>query len=218
MDIKKIITFVIFLSLIVWTFLVYGAEKSSITDLNLITNLDNTLGLHIPSIELQVSSTNSFMKFLSDYGREYFWSFAIAVLFLFGKREGRITALLIFISIIIIIPVNTILKEVIDKDRPLLALNESSGSYPSGHASIVTAGALGALLYFNNTWKKKMVSVLLVIEAFLVCISRIYLESHFVSDVIGGALLGSLIVLVTSFYTNAIYSSYCWIYNKIKNK
>ena len=216
MYILKIITLIIFLSFIFWTFLVCGAEKSNIIDSDIITNLDNTLGLYIHGKERQASFTNSFMTFLSEYGREYFWSFAIAVLFLFGKREGKKTALLIFVSMIIIIPINIALKEIIDRERPLAALNESNASYPSGHASIVTAGALGSLLCYNSTWKKKTVSVLLTIEAFFVCISRIYLESHYVSDVIGGVLLGSFIVLATSFYSESIYTIYRKIYNKIR--
>jgi membrane-associated phospholipid phosphatase len=72
-----------------------------------------------------------------------------------------------------------VLKEVIDKDRPLPALDESNESYPSGYASIVTSGALGSLLYYNSAWKNKTVSTLLIIEAFFVCISRIYLEAHY---------------------------------------
>ena len=154
MNIPKIITFVILLSFILWTFLIFDVEKSSVMDVDMITKLDNTLGSYLHTKELKISSVTFFMEFLSDYGREYFWSIIIAVLFVFGKRDGRITALLIFISIIIIIPVNTVLREVIDKDRPLLAHNESSGSYPSGHASIITAGALGSLLSYNSTWKK----------------------------------------------------------------
>lgn len=211
----KIITSVILLSFVIWTFLVY-VEKSSIIDLGLIAKLDNTFGLDIPSKELQAPSVNSFMKFLSDFGREYFWSFIIAVLFLFGKEEGKITALLIFVSIIIVIPVNITLKEVIDRDRPLSAIDESSESYPSGHASIVTAGALGSMLYFNSTWKKKTVVIVLIIESFLVCISRIYLESHYISDIIGGALLGSFIVLATSFYAKSIYTIYRRLYNQLR--
>lgn len=216
MNIPKLIPFVILLSFIIWTFLIFDVEKSRIMDVDVITKLDNTLGSYIHSKELKVSSVNFLMEFLSDFGREYFWSIIIAVLFLFGKGEGKITALLIFISIIIIIPVNSVLKEVIDKNRPLLALNESSGSYPSGHASIVTAGALGSLLYYNSTWKKKAISILLIIEASLVCVSRIYLESHYLSDIIGGILLGSFTVLAVSFYAESIYTSYCRIYRQIR--
>jgi hypothetical protein len=73
---------------------------------------------------------------------------------LFGKREGKITILLIFVSTIIIIPINMVLKEVIDKDRPLPALDESNESYPEGYASIVTSGALGSLLYYNSALEK----------------------------------------------------------------
>ncbi len=194
--------------------MVYSAENSSTMDL--IERIDNVFGSYLPSKELQASPVKPFMEFLSDYGREYFWTFTIAILFLCGKREGKLSALLIFVSIIIIIPVNTVLKDVIDKDRPVLAVNESSEAYPSGHASIVTAGVLGSALYFNNTWKKKTVSVLLIIEAFFVCISRIFLGSHYVSDVVGGALLGSFVVLTVSFYTESIYAIYCRIYNRFK--
>jgi undecaprenyl-diphosphatase len=212
----KIITLIIFSSLIIWTFLVYGTQKSAIIDFDISTNLDNTLGLYIYGEERQASSTNYFMTFLSEFGREYFWLFTMAVLFLFGKREGKTAALVIFVSMIIIIPVNTVLKEIIDRERPLVAFNELSASYPSGHASIVTAGAMGSLLFYNSTWKRKIVSILLTIEALLVCVSRIYLGSHYVSDVIGGVLLGSFVVLATSFYADSFYTIYRKIYNKIR--
>jgi undecaprenyl-diphosphatase len=151
------------------------------------------------------SVVTEFMNFLSDFGREYFWVIVPILLFVFGGIDGRKVTVIILISFILVIPFTTLVKDLVDRDRPLvyyvpsvnkLPLDES---YPSGHASMVSAGAVAVLLSFSKRPRQKLISSLLAIEAGLVCLSRLYLGVHYPTDIIGGILLGSgVALLVTS--------------------
>ena len=91
--------------------------------------------------------------------------------------------------------VTTGLKELVDRPRPtgthpLVPLPDSP-SFPSGHASTAFAAA-AALAVFAPRW---LGPCFLAIAA-LVGVSRLELGVHYVSDVVGGALLGVVIGLV----------------------
>ena len=60
----------------------------------------------------------------------------------------------------------------------------------AGEALIVSAGAAIALALSRNTPRRLAISILLAIEAALVCISRVYVGGHYPLDVLGGILLG----------------------------
>ena len=187
---------------------------------NILINIDKSMlqfshYFHVPSL-------NQFMKFITEYGREYFWIIVIFMLFLFGGHDGKITTIIIIISFLIIIPVNIIIKDLVNRDRPVPSYDsfytepKSDKSYPSGHASIVSAGAASAYLFFRNSWKQKLITYFLIVEAGLVCFSRLYLGVHYPFDIIGGILLGSGLSIFVASYANIYERLLSKI--KIKNK
>ena len=136
------------------------------------------------------------MILLSMYGREIVWSAVIAFLGLFAGWKGKKVAVIIIISFLIIMPLNTLLKNFFERPRPVVERQEidvplkTDFAYPSGHASIVSSGALILMILYRKE-KELIFSSLLTIEAALVCLSRIYVGDHYFFDVIGGAILGS---------------------------
>ena len=138
---------------------------------------------------------NKIMIDLTKYGREVVWISITALLFIFGKRDGKRTAVLLTIAFIILIPLGSILKDEINRPRPMplafenLLIKESDPSFPSGHAVIVSVGAFIMLSRFNQG-KRWLISLALAVEAMLVIYSRIYVGDHYPLDVIGGILLG----------------------------
>jgi undecaprenyl-diphosphatase len=148
------------------------------------------------------SLTDDFMIWMSMYGREVVWTVVIVFMSIFAGWKGKKIALILVISFLIIIPLNTLFKNFFERPRPpvetqeIHIFQETDFAYPSGHASIVTAGALTLLILYRRE-KELMLSIILACEATLVCISRIYLGDHYLFDVIGGILLGAGISLLS---------------------
>jgi membrane-associated phospholipid phosphatase len=158
------------------------------------------------------SNIDEFMILLSMYGREIVWSAVIAFLGLLAGWKGKKVAVIIIISFLIIMPLNTLLKNFFERSRPVVERQEidvplkTNFAYPSGHASIVSSGALILMILYRKE-KELILSSILTIEAALVCLSRIYVGDHYFFDVIGGALLGfgiSLLSISLSKYLDPV--------------
>ena len=143
-----------------------------------------------------------FMIMLSTYGREIVWVAVIVFMSIFTGWKGKKIALIIVISFLIIMPLNTLFKYFFERPRPSIEVQElgilpkNDFAYPSGHASIVSGGAAILLILFRKE-KELLFSLILAAEAALVCISRIYVGDHFLFDVVGGILLGVGISLMS---------------------
>lgn len=152
------------------------------------------------------SALNSFLVFATEYGREYFWIPIVAIMLLFGKRDTKTLAIELAILFIIGIAAGEAMKHIMFRPRPFNTVTgittrvprDTDSSYPSGHALIVSIGAIYALARF----RRKGIASLLALEAIIVCYSRIYVGVHYLLDVVSGVFLGGAIVFLGLFLIN----------------
>jgi membrane-associated phospholipid phosphatase len=88
---------------------------------------------------------------------------------------------------------STLLKAAVDRPRPSTgAIHPLGSSFPSGHAAYAGATALAVVILFTSPDRRRgcwWALATAVISA--MAWSRTYLQVHWLSDVLGGALLGT---------------------------
>ena len=138
-------------------------------------------------------------KFFSMISNVNNWYIAYVILlgisFFKGGRKGKIAVLGVIILIIVTDQTGAhLIKELVRRIRPCNALTDAltplgctgSYSFPSNHALNNFAAAT---FYYRLFPKLKWV---LFFTASLVAISRVYMGLHYPSDILGGAILGSV--------------------------
>ncbi len=131
-----------------------------------------------------------FFKAITYLGHPGVWFILAAWLFWMGReRKSFIIMLLILFSGFVV----GVLKEIIARPRPegiLILAKETSYAFPSGHSTL--SAAFASFAYFSKKLEKQF-KYLLIIGAIIVAVSRLYLGVHFLSDVIAGLIIGSVI-------------------------
>lgn len=100
-----------------------------------------------------------------------------------------------------------LLKEAVERPRPCHTLTDSAEidlkvrcgrgySFPSSHAS--NHMALAIFLTLSLGFRERILNVILILWAFLVGFSQIYVGVHYPLDILGGFLWGAILAL--SFY------------------
>ena len=167
------------------------------------------------------SFLDQFFKYVTFFGDGRF-VFFIAFIFLFANKKFGTS---ILISLIINTILIQVLKRVVftQKFRPgfyFKSLIEEGSwnmidgvelyekfSFPSGH----TASIFCLCISICFLMKKKYFSLFLVLLAYIVGFSRVYLSQHFLIDVLTGTLIGSIVPLLMYTYIEPL------IFNKIKD-
>lgn len=118
-------------------------------------------------------------------------------------KNHRRTALWVVATMSATSLLTTVLKLVVDRDRPewddpLQVL--TSASFPSGHSSGIAAaagiGVVLAMMFIRRRGLRRLVYAGSLAIALLVGADRIFLGVHNLSDVVGGYLLGTAVVLL----------------------
>ena len=99
-------------------------------------------------------------------------------------------------AVIVSEALNLILKEIFARERPniLQLVNETTYSFPSGHAmintTVYTMLGIFAIKYIRRKKIKISVIIMCIIMPLIISFSRVYLGVHYAGDVLGGMLLG----------------------------
>lgn len=141
-----------------------------------------------------------FFVFITEI-KNFYIIYAVALLSLmwFGKKRGVITVLLLLLTIVFSDQISSfIIKPMFDRLRPCHDLDHvrllvgcgGGKSFTSSHATNNFAMAV-LISHFYPKARYWMLG-----WASLVAFSRVYVGVHYPSDILGGALLGSLIAYV----------------------
>ena len=195
MDKIFLASFVCLLSFVFLSIIIYNETYTIFTGL---LKTDNFYFLQLKQLSLFLPSfVDNIMLMITLYGREIFWPIVLIMLFIFGGKIGKKTAVIAAISMILLMPLVSVIKDVIDRPRPNVSgvetfpVSADTFSFPSGHATIVSAGLATVSIMFRGNVKRTILFVGLTFEAALVCFSRIYVGVHYPLDVVGGILLGT---------------------------
>ena len=116
---------------------------------------------------------------------------ALAAVLVAARR--RWTALYVAIAMIVTNVVVQVLKALLARARPEeILVSIDSGSFPSGH--VANAAALAVVLAII-TWRRWVV-VAGAAYVVLMALSRTYLGAHWVSDTVGGVLVGAGVAII----------------------
>ncbi len=148
------------------------------------------------------ATLDSLLVWSSLYGREYFWVLVVGLMLLLGDRRTKLVGVGLCVVFVVGIVAGDVAKQLFARPRPFASFGptfpyimrlpvDADYSFPSGHALIVSIGAVYSLVAFKRKW----LAGLLTLEAAVVCFSRVYTFEHFPTDVFAGVALGAAIAL-----------------------
>jgi len=147
-------------------------------------------------------------------------------------RRTRKVGMIFLIALVVLVVLVMYMKPLIGREIPIYGFEPSSRlpenfslegdslapfaagfSYPSGHAACATA--LAFIAGFALYKRSKNIGFLIWVFPVIMGISRVYLMQHYLTDIIGGFMVGAIVSVVLS---NAMKLDEPFILSRIKGK
>lgn len=187
---KKVLKYVLILFLVL-----IGCLVIKYTCLQFIQNIDENVFSYIKEHLVDERLTNV-MKYITMFGSQYVF-LPLLICIIFGLRDKRY-GIFMTMNLVWVFIINYILKSIFMRPRPVsLLVSDISGfSFPSSHVmcSVAFYGLLYILIKRNVKSKSFNVCFLTFLTLLIATIgfSRVYLQVHYLSDVIMGIIYGLL--------------------------
>ncbi len=162
--------------------------------LQTLLNLDGSCLLALQS--LRMDWLDPLVEWFTSMGDAGLLWIAVSVGLLCCRPTRRAGALALLAMALGLLCTNVVLKHLVGRTRPWLVVpglvplvdEPDPNSFPSGH----TCAAFAAGLVWFRTLPRRRVRVLALALAVCMGLSRLYVGVHYPSDVLAGALVGSL--------------------------
>ena len=150
-----------------------------------------------------------FMKLYTQLGNTGMLFIVLGVLMLLFKQTRKAGLSALCAMLIGLIVVNFTIKPLVSRPRPWLVIENfvnlveehDPNSFPSGHTNAAFAFALAVCMSAPKRWMK----VTAVCMAVVMGLSRLYVGVHFPSDVLAGAVIGSLCGLAGTWVIRKVW-------------
>lgn len=189
---------IIFITILLLAFI----ALTILTITNNIKFFDDTI--YNTLIKLRSPFFDFYFKNITKLGNTVSILIIVIIFLLILKKEDGI---LLGISTISSVIVNTIIKYIIKRPRPthLRLISQGGYSFPSGHAmiSICVYGMLLYLIHKNikNKTIKYFLTIFIIFLIISIGLSRIYVGVHYPSDILAGYLLSiSILIIIIKVY------------------
>lgn len=144
-----------------------------------------------------------FMKLYTQLGNTGMLFIVLGMVLLLFKQTRKAGFSALCAMLIGLVVVNFTIKPLVARDRPWLAIENfvnlvperDPNSFPSGHTNAAFAFALAVCRSAPKKWMK----IASVCAAVVMGLSRLYVGVHFPSDVLAGAVVGSLCGILGAF-------------------
>lgn len=172
-----------------------------LVETNLIAAFDSAI-YNLLSANMNDGLTN-IVKSITFLGSGKFITAVLILLFIIGIALRKIkTGAMLVIFVFVNNSIKSLLKSILQRPRPeiLRLVQEGGFSFPSGH-TIAATSLCGLLIYITLRSEmdknlKYIITAILVLIPLLVGMSRIYLGVHYASDVLGGYIISSILLLI----------------------
>jgi undecaprenyl-diphosphatase len=161
------------------------------------------------AVSVQGSSFDQFFIFLGHYSQAILIGLSLVVLFLLYIKRKKKESLILVISLASGYILEQIIKLIVQRPRPLIQLvAETSYGFPSGHSIFATILFFMVIYFYKEKIKSRFFKIffisLNVLLILLVGFSRIYINVHWLTDIIGGFALGFAILWFSLSASNKI--------------